>query len=207
MSISRRRAIIGAQSKSRLPSEYQEVEYIESTGSQFFDINYQFTSNNFRLLSKTNTNVVGEQCIFGNDAVPFENGYRASGIEMFSYSGTSIAIEIGDYRNKIIEFEVEQKNGVRYIKAEGIVSQSNNVVNLVGKSLFAGSFRAYANYAVIAKIYNYRIYDNDILVRNFIPCYRKSDDKPGLYDLASNTFFTNANTSSATDFIVGPDVN
>ena len=48
--------------------------------------------------------------------------------------------------------------------------------------------------------------DNNSLVRIFIPCYRKADNKPGLYDLVNDVFYTNANTSASTDFIVGPNI-
>ena len=55
------------------------------------------------------------------------------------------------------------------------------------------------------RLYDFKVYDNDTLVRNFIPCIRKSDNKPGLYDLANNEFYTNQGTGD-TDFTVGPDI-
>ena len=57
---------------------------------------------------------------------------------------------------------------------------------------------------VKAKLYSSQIYDNNNLVRNFIPCKRKSDNKPGLYDLVEGKFYTNQ--GSGEDFIAGPDV-
>ena len=44
---------------------------------------------------------------------------------------------------------------------------------------------------------------NGVLVREFIPCYRKADSVAGLYDLANNTFYTNAGSGV---FVVGSDV-
>lgn len=46
--------------------------------------------------------------------------------------------------------------------------------------------------------------DNGVIVREFIPCYRKSDLMPGLYDRVNDVFYTNAGKGT---FIVGPDVN
>lgn len=40
-------------------------------------------------------------------------------------------------------------------------------------------------------------------MRNFIPCYRRSDNVIGLYDLVENKFYTNAGTGN---FLKGPDV-
>ena len=37
----------------------------------------------------------------------------------------------------------------------------------------------------------------------FIPCYRKSDDKPGMYDLITKQFFINQGEG---EFLVGPNV-
>ena len=41
-----------------------------------------------------------------------------------------------------------------------------------------------------------KIYENWTLVRNFIPCYRKSDSVIGLYDLVNNQFYTNSWTGT-----------
>ena len=43
-------------------------------------------------------------------------------------------------------------------------------------------------------IYKFEMYSNESLVRNFIPCLRNSDNKPGMFDTVSGTFFTNVGT-------------
>lgn len=53
------------------------------------------------------------------------------------------------------------------------------------------------------KIYFSKLYNEDKLLFDLIPCYRKSDKVAGMYDLVSNTFFTNQGTG---EFIVGGDV-
>ena len=53
-------------------------------------------------------------------------------------------------------------------------------------------------------IYSCQMYDeNEVLVRDFVPCYRKADNKSGMYDLVNDVFYTSA---TSTDFDVGPDV-
>lgn len=47
-----------------------------------------------------------------------------------------------------------------------------------------------------AKLYWCKIWDNDVLVRDFVPCYRKSDNEIWLYDLVNNQFYTNSWTGS-----------
>ena len=40
-------------------------------------------------------------------------------------------------------------------------------------------------------IYGWKFYQDDVLIRDFVPCYRKSDEKVGMYDLVNNVFYTN----------------
>lgn len=51
------------------------------------------------------------------------------------------------------------------------------------------------------KLYRFTMYDNDICVRDFIPCKRKSDNIAGLLDLISGQFYTTPTGS----FIHGPE--
>ena len=39
-----------------------------------------------------------------------------------------------------------------------------------------------------------KIWDNNVLVRNFVPAIRLSDNRPGLYDLVNSSFYKNAGT-------------
>lgn len=55
----------------------------------------------------------------------------------------------------------------------------------------------------ISRIYSFKIYDNDFLVRNFVPCYRISDGVVGLYDVINDVFYTNAGTG---DFTKGNNI-
>lgn len=51
------------------------------------------------------------------------------------------------------------------------------------------------------KLYRFTMYDNDICVRDFIPCKRKSDNIAGLLDLTSGQFYV----SPTGNFIHGPE--
>ena len=53
------------------------------------------------------------------------------------------------------------------------------------------------------RIYELEIYDNGTKVRHYRPCYRKLDNKPGMYDTVEDKFYVNLGTG---DFIVGPDI-
>ena len=46
------------------------------------------------------------------------------------------------------------------------------------------------------RIYSCKIYDGNTLVRDFVPCYRKTTRELGFYDYVSQTFFSNAGVGS-----------
>ena len=48
-------------------------------------------------------------------------------------------------------------------------------------------------YAAEMKLYSCQIYDNDVLVRDFVPCI-KDDGEVGLYDIVGQQFYGNAGT-------------
>ena len=56
----------------------------------------------------------------------------------------------------------------------------------------------------LGKIYNAKVYDNNILIRNLVPCYRKSDNVIGMLDMVNNVFYTNAGSGT---FTKGNNVN
>ena len=56
---------------------------------------------------------------------------------------------------------------------------------------------------VFTYVYSLKIYDGDTAVREFIPCYRKSDNIIGMYDLVNGKFYTNSGTE---EFIKGEAV-
>ena len=58
-------------------------------------------------------------------------------------------------------------------------------------------------YTKNVKIHRFIIWEKNVLLRNYYPCYRTTDGEIGMYDEVSKTFFANAGTSY---FIKGPDI-
>jgi hypothetical protein len=67
-------------------------------------------------------------------------------------------------------------------------------------TIFATRNTAYVGYIEhsSAKLYSCKIYESGTLVRDFVPCYRKSDTEIWVYDLVTNAFFTNQGTGTFT---------
>lgn len=54
-----------------------------------------------------------------------------------------------------------------------------------------------------SKWYSFALYDCGVAVRDFIPCYRKSDNVVGMYDTVTKGFFTSVGSGQ---FTAGPNV-
>lgn len=183
-----------------LPSGYQEVDYIESSGTQYIDTGMKLNQDSGVELKVSNI-TYGSTKLFGSRSSATSNNYSilttASGMVLdfqnynnnrLSASGLVDPIYLS-MNNQKLEANSSSKNIGTYTN----FTTPGNAYIFNG----AGSFPAgYTN--AKARLYYCRLYDNGTLVRNFIPCYRKSDNVVGLYDIVNNQFYTNAGTGTFT---------
>ena len=184
---------------SRLPQGYQEVEYIQSSGTQFIDTGFVPNDNTEIILVFTNNNATtgNYDCIFGtrtnasNDntfALWIDPNRRFGAFYGTGQSITSFPTSI----NATAKHTATMKGNVAEIDSVSItcpvVSSSPTYSFYIGACNTAGT----ADYFSKILIYESKIYDNVTLVRDFVPCYRKADNVAGLYDLVNNVFYTNA---------------
>lgn len=47
-------------------------------------------------------------------------------------------------------------------------------------------------------VYEFELYDSGVLTQKYIPCYRKSDNVIGFYDIINNTFITTIGSGTLT---------
>ena len=193
-----------AHVESELPSEYQRVEYLESTGTQWIDTGIIPTTETvsqikLKVLQSNGYNIYGYY-IGQNVSYRF---FLTNSRFYFDFPDKSRAQSISGTGviNEIYELEL----GNRYIKN---LLNDNYYVKLSPSSFECSNSLKLNNSGVstaFAKVYWYyvKIYEEDIPVRNLIPCYRRSDSKPGMYDTVSGTFYTNSGTG---EFILGPAV-
>ena len=231
----------------KLPSQYQQVEYIASTGTQYINTQYEpntktkivanikfdnyqgYTSGNSKIFSSvnclenrgfsvnfgkgepqkyelffwvtklynlgenkndfnTNTIILDEDIILNKNQL--EMTYEDSMYGNFSIIH-SIA-EGTEWTDDSVEDPLYIFGGVNVpdiaIDENGTCDQNNIVPFSIYKNMY---------------LYDFKIYDDNILVRNFIPCYRKLDGMIGLYDLVKGTFYTNSGSGV---FIKGNDM-
>ena len=195
-------------SKKRLPSAYQEVEYIESTGTQYIKTNYipqkfdsikcLFSMSEFYTSKSTHWTLFSA----GTDTHQLIVLLAKDDVDgaYYKYFARGDAPRFNFYPNINIKYEIN-------IDSNGIISCNN----YTAQSRYQGAVdtplylmeRANKSSPFKGKIYNFIISNNEINVLHLIPCYRKSDGEIGMYDTVAKTFLTNQGTGT---FLKGADV-
>lgn len=194
------------KSSSRLPSAYQEVEYIESTGTQYIDsglsINNPLSFKAEFKWRKTSTSTA-DQCLAGaRYSTNYSIGYKGAncynhGLELAPEFSSNVSfndnidyISVFEGGNSVTKYT---QNGTTYTS-----SNPYNQFNTYGYNitLFAMNQGGNVQWFFIGRLYHYRFTINGTKVRDFIPCYRKSDNEVGLYDIVNNQFYTNQGTGT-----------
>ena len=184
-----------------LPDEYQEVEYIQSGGTQYIDtgINPKIKPRvvvNMMLLNSADKDYWGNNNIDGSAYL----ANFASGILMYYRYGRTGSINTGVTApfNEFHEWDVSDAiylDKVKLYTTPNVYTYNANQSNIY-------LFRSARSYGVFRASY-FIIYDGDEKVREYYPCYRKSDNAIGLFDKVSNTFFPNLGSGI---FIKGNDI-
>lgn len=191
---------------SRLPQGYQEVEYIESSGTQYIDTGYKPTSNNLRITCEFEyTAEHNTSSVFGSES-PGQYSIIPYGPPAFYVgSGTQLLAQTTALNTKYA-LDAHASAGTLTVSLNGITnsaSYSGSILTTVNIGIFCNIIAGVAKQFCSMRLYAMSIYDNGELVRNFVPCYRNLDHMAGLYDLSNNVFYTNAGSGI---FAVGSNV-
>ncbi len=190
-----------------LPAEYTQVEYIQSTGGQ--NINTGFIPNQDTSLE------LGVNCYRAiTSDIWFYGARKAYGNSEYSLLYRTGKLFRIDYGNRVVDFpstldtptffSIKQNKNKVTINGITTSADANNFTCPVSLYLLTVNIDGTPQTASLAaQIYYCKIYDDGKLVRDFVPCYRNSDKKPGLYDLVNDVFYTNA---GATDFTYGEEI-
>ena len=192
---------------SQLPTEYQEVEYIESSGTQYIDTGYKPTSNNLRIACEFEyTADHSASSVFGSESSGKYSIVPWGAPEFYVGSSTQLLAQTTALNTKYA-LDAHANAGTLTVSLNGTThsaSYSGSILTTVNMGIFCNIIAGVASQFCSMKLYAMYIYDNGNLVRDFVPCYRKSDNVAGLYDLVNNVFYTNAGSGV---FAVGADSN
>ncbi len=175
---------------------YTPIEYLESTGTQYIDtgvVPNQYTKFRVKInMSEYTGNMIIGYTRGTNDLYRL---FNAGGLIYFDYGNHQQRISGGQFSNgTTYDFLV----GTQYVQNY----ETKKIIIGISKNLpFLGTDNMYIlKDGAKGKIYLLQIYDNDVLVRDFIPVL-DSNNVPCMYDKVEHKFYYNAGTG---DFIASP---
>ena len=181
-----------------LPEEYQEIEYIETTGTQGIDTTLlssdvdrvehiiEFTRNDVRQLMGT-----------GNDdscwGVYTDGRYERNTIKIDKLAGNKDLVVMD---NSWTHAQINHENITAW---QGSLNWTNNSYRL----FYVHQSDATDNFYCHCKFYSFKAFKDGEVVSELVPCYRKSDNVIGLYDKIRKIFLINDHAGT---FLKGKDI-
>lgn len=195
---------LGGENQILVPSGYQQLEYIESTGSSWLNTGYIFNpeTDAFKVVFQGNDTSNNGMIFASNGSKYTWLYYYSAGMRIYitnsSGSQTSVAGPSRDtnkhtaiYQNKHYYFDGVDKGGL----SGSYVSDTNSIY------LFAYTGSG-TNYAFKGRIYSVEIMRNSIIQKIFVPAKQLSDNAIGMYEVLSKSFIP---SMTATAFTAGPN--
>lgn len=183
---------------SRLPEGYTEVQYIQSSGTQYVDTGFK-PNQNSRLLIKLSTSETGSHTVFGADLGWTDDGF-ALGVG-FTHHGKETGTISG--LNNGSPHEVDFNKNIISMDGNPVLTMGNSTFSVPHNlALFANNRAGGIQEKTTMVLYYCRIYDGNTIIRGYIPC-KNAAGAVGLYDLIGQKFYGNAGTGS---FAAGPEV-
>lgn len=174
---------------TNLPEEYMEIEYLKSTGRQYINTEYKANGDTHIIFKGSYTEPYS---LYGGS--PGFMNFTAdskTNLGYFYYDGyKSGASPKGDFSNTIHVYEQNRNicliDGEEYHRFSYSKEKDSNNLFLFGRN----NNGVLNDSGGIIKLYYCQIYDNDVLIRDYVPVLNIETDEMGLYDLVSQTFFT-----------------
>lgn len=190
--------------KIDLPSGYTFLEYIESSGTQYIDTGFVPNQDTRVILDFSATKISSKNDMLGSRNTTTSNAYTFSigsnGFWRFGYNTSSPETSVTADKNRHIA-DIDKN----------VLKLDDNVIHTLTKSSFNGYASIYigaihasgtASYKGYAKFYSCQIYDNGILIRDYVPA-KNSSGVAGLYDMANGVFYKSAGSA---EFIAGAEI-
>lgn len=213
--------------KDPLPDDYQRVEYIKSTGTQYIVFPQLIEYSKANMMEyQFDIDCKFEEWIDNGSATNIFAGFTSASGNWLGYNNTIEKIAMGTtsgmyfsdnktaFRHQY-HYEIS-KSGSTYtatttredgtsVSREVLLLNSGTYTNF---SLFSVCTSASTPYVTDSYKSSMRLYSFSMTYKgeekyNMIPCYRKSDNVIGLYDAVGKTFYTNTGTGT---FVKGGDM-
>lgn len=192
-----------------VPAGYTQLEYIESTGTQYIDTGVSY-GNTIVIRDKIAYSSLDDKTVIyqinGVQATTYWGikNTQGTGIWLWSCGGSNTVYSAS--ANQIYDVVCNISERRLYVNDELVDERRSADSGSGNMYLFAvkGGSQTTPNFFEKAtKRYETKIYDNTVLVRDFIPVKRNNDGEIGMYDTVTGTFYTNSGTG---DFVAGAEI-
>ena len=212
MSLFRQLLIANSQKKKR--PYYCEVEYLESTGTQYIDTGVKGTTTTIGVdVEWEFSNADSDMCIFSSRSNQISNTFTLFWLKTsnnrarFDASGQIFFNDsINTSSNQLYRFTYKSADGdaVMYNLTNGNSETKTvgRITTLSTNNLYLFSSRDAGMVVSYIKMYYFKLYDGDTLLRDMIPVL-DWDMKPCMYDKVSGQLFYNQGTG---EFLYGREI-
>lgn len=188
-------------SASRLPEGYTELEYIESTGTQYIntDVAGGMPLKVEMVLETTTGTSSVDKMVFAsydgtNNTIPVY-WYKGTWFtEVDKTTGQSAGGTLADNTRYNVVFDATSAKYSLVVNGSTLVEKTGSLTGSTKPLfLFARNNNGTASHHATAKVYGLKMYNNNVLVRDFVPCINPYGEI-GLYDCVNGRFYGNSGT-------------
>ena len=202
--------LIAGPAWNGLPKDYKQLEYIETTGTQYIDTGFIPNQDTRVVCEFMFTSKVNLSCLYGSKTKVGSNDYsfRLSsannvmrwqpiyGTQYGTFTDIPVDTDwhISDHNKNEVYFDNVLKTQSPFTYTE--FTAPNTLA--IGASKTGSSVSTYCK----ARFKSFKIYDNGIMVRDLLPC-KASDGRIGMYDTLNGVFYDNKGTDN---FVAGNEI-
>ncbi len=196
------------QSTSPLPDGYTQLEYIQSSGTQYIDTLFKPDQDTRVAVDfETTSSSTDSMALFGA-----RNATNVAAFTVWLSAGNQIGAQYGanawdayaitaTFYGQIFTYDLNKNvfsvgTQTRTLASAVFSTNSNLTVFAINTN------NSVDNRRVSGKLYSCKIYDNGTLIRDFVPC-KNLLNAIGLYDTVNGQFYANAGSGT---FVAGPEV-
>ena len=183
------------ENASLLPDGYTQLEYIQSTGTQYIDTGVVINSQNYVMKATLATDN-------GTDNVLFGVAYASNNLQgvtintagSFRYGNGPIQALSSPMTSGVVHsLELSWKQ----LSVDGVVQTTANDTSWPSSVpnyslyVFGRNGMGTAGFLKAMKLYAFQIYNDGSMIQDLVPAQRNSDGAIGMYDTVSGEFFEN----------------
>lgn len=180
-----------------LPREYEQLEYIQCDTQSYINTGYN-SNKPYQIdcdmeVSEAKYNYwFGQRQQYVNNTNMLYNAFYYSSVLEYDWKNVPITNRL---RHTMTQTLSADKSKIT-ISIDGKSQEISAGKNGQSGDLYIFACR-YANdgfrhYGAPIKLYSFKVHEGSLVVRDFIPAMRKADGVIGLYDVATQSFYTNA---------------